>query len=738
MNGSYDDMILNNRYKLLERIGLGGMAVVYKAVDLTANETVAIKILRDEYCSDEEFIKRFNNEAKAAASLSHPNIVKIYDVGSEGDVPYIVMEYVEGVTLEDYIAALQTLRWKDALKVAAQILAAVDHAHRHNIIHRDIKPMNIMVADNGVIKLTDFGIARAVSTATKSANNDSAGSVHYLSPEQARGGFVDERSDIYSIGITLYEMVTGVVPYDGDSHVSIALKHIDGKIVPPREVDPEIPFGVNDLIVIATKKDPAARFQSARDMLVRLEKVMENPYVSFINNMEEAGAGYSEAEAPVPQSPEKAAAPVRETEDESPDFYVNKAEIVRSVTLQAVAYVLAVVFGIVGILFVANIVGRVNDNMDRFVRVEYSLDDYEGLPVAQVISVLEDKGVRVVQEPVSESIYPKGYIISQSIEAGKNISSGETITFQVSASEGAFVLPDYTNRDYREVKQALLEMGVVPVEQPISSNQFAYQEVVRTVPSKGRVVEPGQQVTIYYSDGNLYSLVEVPDLVGLTLEQAANLLMSDTYKLNVGIVSPMPGEDITSLLSGRSPQPATPALPSATPEITPAPETAEPMDTPETDPEPDTPAEGTPRPSDQPEESPTDAPTPTEPAAPSASENDDRVYASDRVVYQYPKKGTMVYQNQQIDLYFYDPDQLRSSEERTMELPLDVDTGNTFLLRIEAELPEGDTRILFSSTVRRSDFPITYTVPLPLHDGYTAVHIAINNKEYMMLHVYGS
>ena len=286
MDDLTEGYILNNRYEIHEKVGEGGMSFVYRAIDLESGSVVAVKVLKKEFCYDDEFIKRFRNEATAAQKLCHPNIVAIFDMGNDNDIQYIVMEYIDGLTLDKLIKAKKKLPWRNTLKITAQILSAVEHAHSHKIIHRDIKPLNIMLTEEGVVKLTDFGIARAVSSATKSAASDSAGSVHYLSPEQVRGGFVDERSDIYSIGITMYEMITGSVPYDGDSHVSIALKHIDGKIKPPHEVDPTIPYGVSDLIVLATKKETNKRFQSAGEMYERLLKVMKNPYVSFLVDYE--------------------------------------------------------------------------------------------------------------------------------------------------------------------------------------------------------------------------------------------------------------------------------------------------------------------------------------------------------------------------------------------------------------------------------------------------------------------
>ena len=284
-----EGQILGNRYKLLERIGGGGMAVVYKAKCLLLNRFVAVKILRSEFTDDEEFVKRFRVEAQAAASLNHPNIVSIYDVGKQDDVQYIVMELIDGITLKEYISQKGALPWKEAIGIAIQICSALDHAHRNFIVHRDIKPHNIMITKDGMAKVTDFGIARAVTSATITMVGSTIGSVHYFSPEQARGGFIDEKSDIYSLGITIYEMVTGRVPFDGESPVAIALKHIQEKPDKPIDVNPSIPKGVNDLIVKAMKKDQNLRYQTASEMLADLQRVLGEPNakISGSNAVEE-------------------------------------------------------------------------------------------------------------------------------------------------------------------------------------------------------------------------------------------------------------------------------------------------------------------------------------------------------------------------------------------------------------------------------------------------------------------
>jgi serine/threonine protein kinase len=272
-----EGIILGNRYKIIEKIGSGGMACVYKAKCQLLNRYVAVKILKPEFIDDEEFVKRFRIEAQAAASLSHPNIVSVYDVGKEDDIHYIVMEYIDGVTLNNYIMNKKRLNWREAVKITIQICSAIELAHSNYVIHRDIKPQNIMLTKDGRVKVTDFGIARAATSATITMAGNTMGSVHYFSPEQARGGYIDEKSDLYSIGIVFYEMVTGKLPFDGDAPVAVALKHLQSEPKLPSELVPGLRKGINDIIVKAMQKDVKRRYQTATDMLSDLYSVLEDP-----------------------------------------------------------------------------------------------------------------------------------------------------------------------------------------------------------------------------------------------------------------------------------------------------------------------------------------------------------------------------------------------------------------------------------------------------------------------------
>ena len=275
--------IIGNRYEIIEKVGNGGMATVYKARDTILNRYVAVKVLRDEFTTDEEFIKRFNTEAQSAARLAHANIVSVYDVGQQYNIYYIVMELIQGKTLKQIIAEEGALPWKWTVNIASQICSALDMAHRNGIVHRDIKPHNIIITEDGAAKVTDFGIAKAVSNSTITAFGTTLGSVHYFSPEHARGGYTDAKSDIYSLGVVMYEMVTGRVPFDADTPVSVALKHMQEEPIPPIELNERVPLALNDIILKAMKKDTGLRYSSAAEMLKDLNRVMKDPNGDFVN-----------------------------------------------------------------------------------------------------------------------------------------------------------------------------------------------------------------------------------------------------------------------------------------------------------------------------------------------------------------------------------------------------------------------------------------------------------------------
>ena len=681
-NDSMEGAVLDGRYQLQERIGMGGMSVVYRALDQETHSIVAVKTLKAEYCSDLEFVRRFQNEIKATSDLQHPNIVKIFNQGVEDGMPYIVMEFIEGITLKDYIVALQTLKWRDAFRVTAQVLGAVACAHEHKVIHRDIKPQNIMITDEGQIKLTDFGIARVVSSSTKQAKPDSAGSVHYLSPEQARGGLVDERSDLYSIGIMLYEMVTGVVPFDGESHVSIALKHIDGHIVPPQTLNPDIPKGVSDFIMVATNKSPLHRFQSAEEMFDRMKKVSKEPEYSFLGDIQK------------PEEEEDVSIQTGFISKPETDYKADRTEIIRTVTSTVLAYTLAVILGILGIVFVVSRFDDLTKNMDAFGNTQYEVQDYTGMLADTVSKTLTEKGLQVQKIPVESDAYPVGYVVRQSIEEGTLVGERTVMELEVASLSGSLVLENYAGTDYRDAGAKLSSLGLKVSYTPIASGKYKEQKVVRTAPDAGSIVVAGDAVTVYYSIGTLSQTVIVPDLTGKTLEEAQQEL--DKLGLRVGTVYPIPGEDITDLVGG-----GTLYVDSRN---TSGPESSSPTEDPS---------------------SPTEQPKP------------ETVYASETVVAQYPTAGTMVFKYETVSLYFCETTYLESSQEFVLDFPAHI-KGNTCDVRISySNVGSTDFDILYNKKrVSKSNFPLSVDVPFSYNGAPVRVTVYINNTVYKEIVMY--
>ncbi len=277
----YTGKRLDARYEIQELIGVGGMAVVYRAYDVVEDRIVAVKILKDEFLGNKDFIRRFKNESKAIAVLAHPNIVKVYDVSFGTKIQYIVMEYIDGITLKEYISKQKIIDWKDAVYFTHQILSALNHAHEKGVIHRDIKPQNIMLLADGTIKVTDFGIARFSSNETQTMTDRAIGSVHYISPEQAKGGVIDEKADIYSVGVMLYEMITGKLPFEADNAVSVAIMQMQSSPRSPREINPDIPEGLEQITLKAMQKSPSNRYSSAQNMIKDIEKFENDPQIHF-------------------------------------------------------------------------------------------------------------------------------------------------------------------------------------------------------------------------------------------------------------------------------------------------------------------------------------------------------------------------------------------------------------------------------------------------------------------------
>lgn len=524
--------ILGNRYELLERIGGGGMAIVYKAKCHLLNRYVAVKILRSEFTDDEEFVKRFRIEAQAAASLSHPNIVSIFDVGHDENIHYIVMEFIDGITLKEYISQMGALPWREAVKIAIQICSAIEQAHKNHIVHRDIKPHNILITREGIAKVTDFGIARAVSSATITMVGSTIGSVHYFSPEQARGSFTDEKSDLYSLGITIYEMVTGKVPFDGESPVAVALKHIQEKAERPSDVNPSVPKGINDLIVKAIKKDQNLRYQNASEMLSDLQRTLGEP------NTKIAGSGI--VEEPPTRKMQSVGTGIDTVDDdvdgeepeEGEDIKKDKRKKDRlSVWLGiATGLIIASILFYIGLKLI--IPAIIPDNSDEYVVLDYTNKDFN--------DVREELGKYDITALDSERVYSdtigQDVIISQDVATGNTLKPGNTIKFKVSDGPELVEIPDIARQESRvgeqKIKDLNLEVSVVPEY----SDTIAIGFIIRTEPAALEKVKPNASVTVYESLGPELMKVKVPNLIGLTRVDAEKLITDN--KLTIGKIIP--------------------------------------------------------------------------------------------------------------------------------------------------------------------------------------------------------
>jgi serine/threonine protein kinase len=522
-----EGQVLGNRYQLVEKIGGGGMAIVYKAKCMLLNRYVAIKILRTEFTNDEEFVKRFRIEAQAAASLSHPNIVSIYDVGNENGIHYIVMEYIDGITLKEYISEKGVLPWKAAVNIAIQICSAIDQAHRNHIVHRDIKPHNILLTKDGIAKVTDFGIARAVSSSTITMVGSTIGSVHYFSPEQARGGYIDEKSDLYSLGIALYEMTTGRVPFEGETPVAIALKHIQEHASQPIEINESIPQGVNDIIMKAIEKDQSKRYQSAHDMLSDLHNVLREPDLKVVTASVSEDYPTRRIEI-INDSGQK-----QKEETVIKNKNINKEKKRDRLTMWlavATSLILIAIFGYVGYsIVIPSIAPESND---------FVVDNYVGKNISDVREELEKNNIEVIEEWAPDDNVQKGVIIDQSLTAGQKLKLSEknSIKFEVSDGPELKKMPDLQNVEGRIAEADLkqLEMKYRIVEE--YSDSIATGYVIRTDPQATVEVEPGSTVTIYLSKGPELKTVLVPNLIGRTRTEANQILIREG--LTVGKMEP--------------------------------------------------------------------------------------------------------------------------------------------------------------------------------------------------------
>lgn len=500
---------LDGRYEVQEIIGVGGMSVVYKAYDNVDDRIVAIKILKDEFLNNEEFKRRFKNESKAIALLSHENIVRVYDVNFGEKLQYIVMEYIDGITLKEYINKQNSITWNDAVYFMTQILRAVQHAHDKGIVHRDIKPQNIILLPNGTLKVTDFGIARFSRSETKTLTEQAIGSVHYIAPEQAKGEQTDERADIYSMGVVLYEMLAGKVPFDSENAVSVALMQVQANAEKLTQINPNIPKGLEQICVHAMQKNPDDRYQSATEMLLDIEEIIKNPNTVF---------NYaSNTESQTKSVPIVTDDRYNEEYDEAVDYEAerkHKKKMIAAVTIGVIVLIAAVV-GVI-YMFTSGINTKTH-TLENF--VGYSYDELQNS---------KDYKYEFVAEYQKTDEKEPGIILSQSPEAGSKITEGSTVTLVVAASEKDITMPNVYGLTLEMAEQTLKQSELsIFKAMKINSDTVEEGKVIYTDPKANSIVSGDQEITIYVSDGPSTTTIEtikVPDVIGLTKSGAREFL----------------------------------------------------------------------------------------------------------------------------------------------------------------------------------------------------------------------
>ena len=528
---------LDGRYEIREIIGVGGMAVVYKAYDNIDDRIVAVKILKDEFLHNEDFRRRFKNESKAIAVLSHPNIVKVFDVSYGDRLQYIVMEYVEGITLKEYIGQQKQLPWKEAVYFLTQILRALQHAHDKGIVHRDIKPQNILLLENGTIKVTDFGIARIARSETRTTTGSAVGSVHYISPEQAKGENTDNKADIYSVGVVLYEMLTGKVPFEGDNAVSVALMQLQQQPRRPRDIDPNIPIGLEQIAMRAMQKRPRDRYQSASEMLADLDAFKRNPRIRFNYNFfvdEQPTRSASEMrprvqqqprpqqprQQPRPQQPRPQPRPVRQEEEEDDEE-------------EASGSALPIIGGIIGgILILAAIIIGFCFAMGMF-DAKIEVPDFVGKNYYQ--DVLNNSAYANLNLKVNDSVeadeYEDGVIYDQSPSARVKIRPKEEIVLYLPKARESVEVPDVYTRTFTDAITMIEGAGFKYVMEYEKGSDQEERTVIRTNPEHFAKAAKGSTVILIVAADS--DSVEVPNIVGYDTETARELLESVSLELEV-------------------------------------------------------------------------------------------------------------------------------------------------------------------------------------------------------------
>ena len=526
--------LIADRYQLEEPLGVGGMAQVYRGNDLLLNRAVTVKILKQEFSGDEEFILNFNHEAKSAASINHPNVVSVYDVGEENGLHYIVMEYIDGIDVQELIDKNGPIAWQYAVDIYLQVGMAIENAHQHNLIHRDIKPKNVLLTREGKIKVTDFGIAIAMNSSTINLTTTNMGSVHYFSPEQAQGRPVDERSDIYSMGISMYETLTGQLPFDGDNPVSIALMHIKETPVAPININDQIPQGLNDIVMKCIEKNPKNRYQSVGELLDDIRAIMDDPAydIAFIP----AAAVQENVE-----EPKTKAKPEKRKEQDDDGAVGHKSYFLSNLTKILIALTILFALGASMYYVIVNVVMPALVTPQKEV---YVVQDFTGKKYSEVVAELNDMGVFTDPTYEYSTQIAEGFIIRQDTPAGEKITRNSNLVrvkFVVSLGPQYVQIPDnLENKDKREVENILNGLGLNVAFEEAFSDTVAIGYVAQTYPEMGGVAVYGTTVTVYVSKGPSTDKILVPDITGYSQRAAYTELIKAGLK--VGTVSPDPSQ----------------------------------------------------------------------------------------------------------------------------------------------------------------------------------------------------
>ena len=558
---------LADRYEIIERVGAGGMSDVYRATDHILERDVAVKVLKSEFAEDAGFVSKFRAEAQSAAGLEHPNIVNIYDVGSEDGMYYIVMEYVEGITLKTYIEKKGHLNYKEVISIAIQVGRGIEAAHNKGIIHRDIKPQNIIISHEGKVKVTDFGIARAASSNTMSA--DVMGSVHYSSPEQARNGYVTAQSDIYSLGIVMYEMATGVVPFDGETAVQIAIQHLQGEMTPPSKLIEDIPVSIEKIILKATQKSPERRYSDMGELLVDLKKALVNPdedFVTMAPAIDENGKTRVISQEELEELREVAApkeAPKEdkiknildeEDEDEYADDYDDEDDDVnpkmeKAITIMGIAA--AAIIGIIAIYLIGSFLGWFHfgsgSSKKEDTKTEATKEDTEdeekeegNIEVPDLLGMTEDEAAEALKKQnlgykvigtESSSKYAEGQVCNQSPKSGKKVTENSTVKITISSGEGSKSIPNVIGATEADATNSLQAAGYKVNVSYGHSSTVAAGQVISQSPDSSQKGQAGDTITISVSQGP--DEIDMPNVVGSTKDAAVAELQSKGFTVTI-------------------------------------------------------------------------------------------------------------------------------------------------------------------------------------------------------------